>query len=191
MKDNEFEDLMSSIGLDIDIDNEEIIELYDEMEADIVYEDNNKAWIKGIILVPIIAALISIFLFIVFISQVKIVPANVIGAEYTIGESSIVPDTYVAKNKDIIVGSKVIVGTKDNSFIGPIMKNYEIVEIKKINDLVISVSQPGTKDLRNVPIFQVLYVLENKEAIDKNNNKELDNTEIIDKNTVDDETIKD
>lgn len=160
LKDEQFKSIMESIDIDIeDIDEKEIVRLEDEIEADIVYETKSHNWLKLLVVIPIGLVVFAVFVGVIFLSQVKIVPVEgIVGAEYSVVGVSIIPDSYRANPKDIVEGGTVVIGSSSD-FIGPFMKSFEIAEVGKTSSQYIYIKQEGTKDLKRIPIFDVLYVV--------------------------------
>lgn len=151
---------MESIDIDIeDIDEKEVVRLEDEIEADIVYETKSRNWLKLLAVIPIGLIVFAVFVGVIFLSQVKIVPIEgIVGAKYSMAGVSIIPDSYKANPKDIVEGGTIVIGSSSD-FIGPFMKSFEVAEVGKTSDQYIYIKQEGTKDLKRIPIFDVLYVV--------------------------------
>lgn len=159
MNDDQFKEIMETIGIGVDFNSDEIIELNDKIDADIVMETKRRpAYFKFLWIVPLFALAAALFFTILFLSQNKIVKGDVVGASYVVGQYSIVPSSYVIQNRDILEGSDIYVKTSKDPFIGPILKDYELRTVRQVKDLIISVDQDGTKDLKNVPVYDVIYV---------------------------------
>lgn len=160
MKHEDFKEIMASIDVDIEgYDENEVIRLHDEIEADIVYETPRRGWLKYLLVIPALAIVFVLFLGVVYLSQVRLVPhSNVVGAVHEIAGFSIVPSTYRADPSDMIPGSTVIIAG-ESDFIGPFLLRHETARVARVSDQFIYVEQEGTKDLRRVPVFDVIYVI--------------------------------
>ena len=93
------------------------------------------------------------------LSNNKIIFEDVVGANSSmIKNMSIISNQYEVAPHDIKIGDTVIYNTKSKSNIGPFVLKYEEGVVKKMNDLVVYVTQDGSKDLKKINIFNVLYV---------------------------------
>lgn len=176
MKKEEFDDIMSTIGVTDPKERGRVVELNDDIEADIVYENKSRTWLKLLWIVPLTAVLIGLFITVIYISQVRFVPAHVVGAEYTVGRFSVVPDNYKPNTSNILPGNQVVIKTDSDPFFGPFITKYEIKEVKEVKDLTIKVvKDDDEKNLKTIPIFDVQYVL--KSTNQKNQSKDLSKPE--------------
>lgn len=164
MSNDEFSDIMKSIGIDVS-DVGGVVDLHDNIEADIIFEVKKRPYLRLLWIIPLFALIMALFLAVLFLSQNKLVEGPIVGSKYSAYGYSIVPSSYSVNNRDIKVGSKVYIRKGESPFLGPLLREYEMVDVKGVKDLVISVSQDGTKDLRSVPIFDVLYVAAIDEVI--------------------------
>lgn len=158
MNDDDFKEIMSSIGIDVDMDDTEVVQLQDTMESDIILHTKKYPYLKFLWMIPLFVIGLALFIAVIFLSQNKIVKGDIVGSDLSFGEYSVIPSSYVIGKSDLKVGSQIYVKDEENPFFGPLLVDYHTSEVKAINDIMISVSQEGTKDLKNIPIFDILYV---------------------------------
>lgn len=162
LKDQDYIDSMKEMGFDFSEDDVEIIELSDDMDADIVVAVNEKKKFKLLKYSLLIIPLGIMILLINMLSNNYIIFEDVIGAHSSMVKNfSIISKQYEVAPHDIKVGDTILYNTKSKGNIGPMVVNYEKGVVKKMNNLVVYVSQEGTKDLKKINIFDVLYVIQN------------------------------
>lgn len=148
---------MSSIGIDANVNKDEVVKLNNEMEADIVYENKSFAWLKFLWIIPLIFLALIVFIGSIYLTQVNIVPDNVVGSNYSAMGYSVISDSYSVNMGDISVGSKVILGDSE-SYTGPYLSDYNSMTVRDISNKVIYLEGSSGKTAK-VSIYDILYII--------------------------------
>lgn len=147
-------------NLGVDLKDSDIVFVSEKMDADVVYniseeifaETNDKKFITSFIVASL---LVPSILFLIFYNSFKIVPMDVLGKSFSVGEYSFVLKSNKVSIGDLNKGKKVLISEEDQKSM--VYSKYAIAEVLKASDFEILVTINGIQ--KSIKIEQIDYVL--------------------------------
>ena len=149
-------------------DENTVIDLNDDVEADIVLEKKNYfGWLKFLWFIPISAFIVLSVFALVTLNNNRIIKEDVSGYNFQFGKISVIDKDYQLNIGDIAPGQKVVYTDSESPSNFPIVSDYKIATVKEVDkgQLKVLVEYPNKKhpskvESRWVLMPQILYFIE-------------------------------